>query len=354
MLGIAFGFADEPPATDLFVGGQGGYHTYRIPATAVTAKGTVLVFCEGRKNDHEDTGDIDLLLRRSEDGGKTWTDAQVVHEVGGDAEITIGNPVPIVDRANDRVHLLMTRDYKRVFHLTSDDDGKTWSEPREITSAFDGFDYDRAILATGPVHGIQTRDGRLVAPVWLSDRERGERYRDDFKGRIRAGVIFSEDGGQTWKAGGLVPATLNRLHEGTIEERESGELVLNMRMRASGLRAVATSDDGGRTWNEPALDRDLPCPTCQASMIKLRGGRWLFLNPAVSGPEVHSSRRRNLTLRTSPDEGRTWTDSRVIRAGPSGYSDMAVLPNGIVLCVFENGEANYREKISIVELSVQP
>ncbi|MCL4695405.1 MAG: glycoside hydrolase, partial [Candidatus Hydrogenedentes bacterium] len=109
VLGAAF--AQEP--VDVYVSGEDGYHTYRIPALVVTNTGALLAFCEGRKNSASDAGDIDLLLKRSTDSGATWSDPQIVHEEGGEAEITIGNPCPIVDTDTGRVHLLFTRNNAR-------------------------------------------------------------------------------------------------------------------------------------------------------------------------------------------------------------------------------------------------
>ena len=106
--------------SDIFVSGREGYHTYRIPAIVVSRQGTVLAFCEGRKTSSADHGDIDLLLRRSFDGGSTWQVTQLVHEEGGTAKITIGNPCPIVDREGT-IHLVFCRDNARAFYTKSVD-----------------------------------------------------------------------------------------------------------------------------------------------------------------------------------------------------------------------------------------
>jgi len=94
-----------PEPVPLFVAGEGGYHTYRIPAIVVSARGAMLAFCEGRKTSARDDGDIDLLVRRSLDGGRTWQPVQLVHEEGGDQPITVGNPCPI-PAADGTIHLL--------------------------------------------------------------------------------------------------------------------------------------------------------------------------------------------------------------------------------------------------------
>lgn len=157
--------------TDLFIGGDNGYNTYRIPAMVVSKRGTILVFCEGRKNSDSDVGDIDLLLKSSSDGGQTWTHQRIVHEEGGDAEIMIANPCPIADIVTGEIHLLFTSMTKRLLYTKSSDEGRTWEMPRDITNILKGFKYHIVRVATGPVHGIQLEGNRLVAPIWLNDKE---------------------------------------------------------------------------------------------------------------------------------------------------------------------------------------
>jgi len=339
--------AEQPELSraDVYVGGQDGYHTYRIPALVVSAKGTVLAICEGRKNGPQDDGDIDLLVKRSSDGGTTWSRQIIIHEEGGDAPITIGNPCPIVDR-HGAIHLLFTRDNKRLFHAKSTDDGQTWSQPEEHTAILKALDYPLVRIATGPVHGIQLRSGRLVAPIWVCDRRREDRDKEPTNGRYRSGVIYSDDDGRTWKTANLVRPDLSRLNEATVIERKDGSLGLNMRGHDLGFRALTASTDGGVTWSSPVLDRSLPCPTCQASILHLSGREAIFSNPA-------SNRRTNLTVRWSDDEGRTWRYSRVLNAGPSGYSDLAITKDARLLCLYECGTKAYNEKITIARFDRQ-
>ena len=336
---------------DVFVAGQEGYHTFRIPALVRSNQGTLLAFCEGRKNNPGDEGDIDLLLKRSRDGGRNWSKRIVVYEEGKDAPITIGNPCPVVDRRSGRIHLLFTRNNKRLFHTSSSDDGKSWDSPTEFTEILQQFDYPLIRIATGPVHGIQTSQGRLLAPIWVCDRERKDVNKDITNGRYRSGILYSDNNGERWQAGGLVPPEVSRLNECTIVELRDGSLLLNMRARDAGLRAISTSRDGGQTWSKPKLDKNLPCPTCQASMISTENGELLFLNPAslkIGSP--HSLSRRRLTLRSSSDEGRSWPRSLLIHAGPAGYSDLLEAKPGTAYCLFENGLEDYRERISFVEV----
>src|SRR5688500_2995752 len=158
---------DKPAAeTVLFESAKDGYHTYRIPALAVTPKGTVLALCEGRKTSSADHGDVDLVFKRSTDGGASWSAMELLYEEGGAAKVTIGNPCVVVDRARGVVRLLFTGENEKVFGTATSDEGRTWSKPRDITSATRRPDW--TWYATGPGNGIQMErgkhKGRLVIP----------------------------------------------------------------------------------------------------------------------------------------------------------------------------------------------
>jgi sialidase-1 len=344
---------------DIFTRHQDGYHTYRIPTMVITAKGTVLLFCEGRKKSRRDHGDVDLLLRRSEDGGKTWLKTTLIHEEGGDAPIRVGNPCPIIERDGKTVHLLFTRNGPSCFfHTMSTDEGKTWSplattsdDPKAKEYKKDNFlanfGGSPVGVGAGPVHGIHTSKGRLIAPSYVG-------HKVDGKGRGQSCIIYSDDGGKAWKIGGAIPWVPEFRHgECTIVERSDGSLLMNMRTSAPGVysfgyRLTSVSKDHGLTWSRPVVDKNLPCPACQASMIRYNEKEILFLNPAVNhhgGFSIWS--RKNLTLRLSRDEGRSWAASRVLNKGLSGYSDMAINAEGQILCIFEKGERDYCEKITI-------
>jgi sialidase-1 len=338
--------AAEPEQTAVFVSGRGGYHTYRIPALLVTPKGTLLAFCEGRKDSGGDAGDIDLLLKRSLDGGKTWGKAQVVWD-GAD---TCGNPCPVVDARTGTVWLLLTHNLggdtqekivngtakatRTVWVAHSDDDGATWSKPAEITR--DVKKPDWTWYATGPGVGIQLRDGRLVVPC--DNQVAGSKAR-------QAHVILSDDGGKTWKLGGVVGPQCN---ESQVVELADGRLLLNIRSyRGNNRRLVAVSKDRGETFSEPAEDKDLIEPVCQASILRYPGDRGglLFSNPA-------STKRQRLTVRLGRDDGKTWPQARVLHDGPAAYSCLAVLPDGTVACLYERGDKSPYETITCARFAL--
>ncbi len=322
--------AAEPSLSDLYVAGTGGYHTYRIPALLATTKGVLLAFCEARKTSGRDDGDIDMALRRSTNGGKTWTPMQVVHEEGGDAPITIGNPSPVEDRKTGAIHLLFTRNNQRLFAMSSRDAGKSWGTPVEITAALSGIGFAWTRVASGPGHAIQLRSGRLLVSLWLNDR---------IKGNYRAGAVYSDDGGRTWKAGGIVPGDFN---ECMFFERSDGAVAVTLRS-AGPRRAYALSRDGGETWSE-ALPQAVSGPVCQASWLALGGRRVLFANPAAE------KRRADLTLRASEDDGITWPAVRLLHKGPAAYSDLAAGRRGEVFCLYECGEKSPYERIRLARI----
>lgn len=346
--------AESPPASvssSVFVSGQGGYHTYRIPSLIATSRGTLLAFAEGRKAGAGDAGEIDLLLKRSADRGATWSPPQTVWNDGPN---TCGNPCPVLDRATGTMWLLMTwnrgddpepriiaqesRDTRRVFVTSSADDGVTWSAPRDITTEVKRTHW--TWYATGPGTGIQIERGphagRLVIPC--DHIEAGTR-------RYFSHVMFSDDHGRTWQLGGSTPQ--DQVNECEVAELTENRLLLNMRNYdpRQRTRQQAISDDGGATWTHQRHVPELVEPICQASLRRYSwpdtGGRsvLLFANPA-------STKRERLTVRASFDEGQTWPVSRLLDARPAAYSCLAVLPDGWIGILYEAGEKSPYERLA--------
>lgn len=365
LLGIGCGPAPEtqesPPAptqTDLFVSGEGGYHTYRIPSLIVTRQGSLLAFSEGRKNNRRDHGDIDLLIRRSTDGGQTWSDQRIVYEEGGTEEITIGNPCPVVDRETGTIWLPFCRDNRDVLVTKSTDDGVTWSDPVDITA--DVKKPDWTWVATGPGIGIQLDQGpykgRLLIP---SDHGVGGGEEGDERVQYSY-VFYSDDHGETWQRGGSVAPHTD---ECQLVQTGDGNLLINMRNywgRQGGrpdrgsMRALATSQDGGATWSELSFDPTLIEPICQASLIRHVGhatagdspSALLFSNPASKTARV------DLTVRLSYDSGKTWPVSRLLNPGRSAYSNLAILPDGTIGCLYERGKSIPYETITFARFTM--
>jgi len=345
----ACAFAEPLTQQALFVKGEGGYNNYRIPALLTTQAGTVLAFCEGREGG--DSSDIDMLLRRSEDNGITWSEPQVVWSEGKNV---CGNPCPVQDRDTGTIWLLMTwnnsgnsgkqnhegtgTDTRRVYVCSSTDDGRTWSEPKDITETTKKKDWNW--YATGPGVGIQLRQGphkgRLVIPCDFTS-----------KGGFGSHVIYSDDHGKSWRICGTVTGGCN---ECQVVELADGTLMLNMRIQegGKGKRGVAVSKDGGATWSELKFDPTLIEPVCQASLIRYSlasengRNRLLFSNPASAPPPGKTrGSREKMTVRLSYDEGKSWPIAKLLHEGPSAYSCLAVLPDGAIGCFYEGGEKKY-------------
>jgi len=319
----------------LWTAGEDGYHTYRIPALLVTAKGSVLAFCEGRKTGSGDHGDVDLIQKRSTDGGRTWSPHSIVHEEGGDAKITIGNPCPVVDAKTGTIWLPFTSDNKAVFITSSTDDGQTWSTPRNLSTTTMKPDWDW--VATGPGIGIQltrgAHKGRLVIPTDHKRTLAGKQL------EWNSHMMFSDDGGATWQISAPISAGGN---ECQVIERADGSLLVNTRMQGGwqGLRGIATSTDGGATWTAITHEQQLPCPKCEGSLLRYDDQRLLFSNPLPPDPKdgKPSGARVRMTVRSSTDDGRTWPVAKRLHEGPSAYSTLARLPDGTILCLYETGD----------------
>jgi sialidase-1 len=351
------GMAAETLSTDVFVSGQDGYDTYRIPSIIAAGDQTLLAFCEGRKASRSDAGDIDLVMKRSIDGGKTWGPQRVIWD---EQQNTCGNPCPVLDRMTGDIHLLMTHNLgtdheskivdgtsegtRTVWITSSRDHGLTWSPPREITDTTKKKNW--SWYATGPGVGIQLEVGpykdRLVIPC--DHKTLGDEI------GYYSHVIYSDDHAKTWHIGGI---TQDGANECQVVERTDGSLLLNMRRsrhNPAQHRAIATSRDGGVTWSNLDYDKTLIAPRCQASLLRLYPASdtknppvVLFSNPA------HVSQRIRMTVRISEDDGKTWNAEHVLHEGPSAYSCLISgigLPGGWRIgCLFEAGEESPYEKI---------
>lgn len=341
---------------DLFVSGQNGYDTYRIPAFISTSEGTLLAFCEGRKNSRSDTGNIDMLMRRSTDGGDTWSEQQIIWDDGNN---TCGNPCPVIDEKTGTIWLLMTHNLghdheseivdgtsegtRTVWVTYSKDDGKSWATPKEITSTTKLKNW--SWYATGPGVGIQLKygdhQGRMVIPC--DHKAKGNTI------GYYSHIIYSDDHGQSWQLGGI---TEDGVNECQVVELVDGRLLLNMRRsrhNPAQHRAIAYSEDGGLSWSNLAYDQALLEPRCQASILRYTTehnyakNRILFSNPA-------STQREKMTVKMSYDEGESWPVAKQIYAGSAAYSCMGVLPDDRIACFYERD--NYG-KITLARFTLE-
>lgn len=349
--------------TALYYIGMPGYNRYRIPSLIVTKQGTLLAFCEGRTGG--DSGDIDTLVRRSEDGGETWNKYQVVWS---DGHNTFGNPCPVVDQSTGRIFLFNTwnlgtdtesqiiafksKDVRRPYVCYSDDDGKSWSKPVCISDSARLDDW--RWYATGPGIGIQIKWGKYAGRLVIPSNHSYTETRDNvFKKNNRYGygshVIYSDDHGKTWR---ISEPIIPGCNESQVVELSDGSLMINMRSyNTKQCRAVSISKDGGEHWSKITHDPVLIEPVCQASIIIYSPGNNRNHSPIIFSNPADKKSRIRMTVRISYDDGRTWPVSRILHDGPAAYSCLAVLPSGEIACFYEGGENNPYESMFFEKFS---
>ncbi|MEU4571129.1 exo-alpha-sialidase [Nonomuraea sp. ATR24] len=342
--------------------GTEGFHTFRIPAVVVTRAGTVLAFAEGRRGSAGDSGHIDLVVKRSADGGDTWSEARVVAEEprGG----TVGNPAPVVT-SDGRIVLVSVRqgpaateakirrgqvpaaDGRRVFVQESADDGVTWTAPREITASVKRPEW--RWYATTPGHALQLRHGphagRIVVPANHSLPPAAGH--DGTEGAYNGGhCLLSDDGGATWRIGYVDdnPDGYVNVNETTAAELPGGRLYLNTRTdsAAPGTRADAYSADGGQSLELPFRPQaGLSGPVVEGSVLFWEPtGTLLFSGPAA--PDA----RALMTVRASDDLGVTWRVAHTVSGLPAAYSDLTALDPATVGLLYETGDFGPYESIA--------
>jgi sialidase-1 len=350
LLGGSLLYAGPPESTDVFVEHTGGYFAYRIPAIETAPDGSILAFAEARKYNLDDPGfgkqDIDLVLRRSTDGGKTWSAMTVIEDPG---ELwSAANPATAVDRSNGRVWLLYLRckprrntdtarpgtDDSLVMARTSDDNGATWSEAIDLSRASrDYADSKWRISVVGPGGMIQDRHGRLVAACW-----RFEPF-----GNF---ALFSEDHGKTWQRGASVPGNGD---ENQVVELTDGRLLMDIRQNQGTHRYLSTSSDGGKTWSERRDGVTVSPVACAIERYTSKSAgddRDCLVWTGPKGPD-----RQNLVARISYDEGQTFPAERLIAAGHAAYSDVAILKDRSVGVLWERGAAHGYQFITFTQLT---
>jgi sialidase-1 len=326
-----------------------GHDCYRIPTIVKANNGDLLAFAEGRNEGAtfcNDLGKIDLVLKRSTDGGKTWGALQTVITAFGDVK---GNPAPIVIPGSNRIVLLSTMqcftspDCGRIPRVSiSEDNGNTWGAPKTLTTEL-GFSAAPSWLATGPSHGIVlTRGahaGRLVAGMSYSN--------------IGA-LIYSDDKGTTWHRGATDQPTSSAMNpqEISVTELADGRIYAAARNQANDgnrcledgthNRAFAISSDGGATFSSKfAFATDLVTPVVEGSTTRMSatdtGGKY---NRIVFAAPSTCDRRKELRIHSSFDEGANWTGtagSLLVWGQDASYSDMVPLSQSSVGVLFEAG-----------------
>lgn len=303
-----------------------GVACYRIPALVTAPNGDLIAAIDERVPSCDDlkfSDDINIVMRRSENNGDTWSEIETVmdYPVGESAS----DPSMIVDEVTGEVYLFYNymnlEKEKDVYYLKvvkSRDNGKTWSAPEDITKQIthESWHNDFKFVTSG--RGIQTRSGKLLHT--LVNLEHGLH------------LFASDDHGQSWH---LIDMPIIPGDESKVVELEDGSWMVNSRVAGAGIRFVHVSQDMGKSWISNA-DSTLIDPACNASFIRYTSvkdgddkNRLLFANANSADS------RKNMTVRISYDEGHTWSAGKTIYAGGSAYSSLTVLQNGDIGVFFE-------------------
>lgn len=354
----------EPPllpqtrVADVFAPGMMRTPVFRIPSLLVLPKGLLLSFAEARPGWH-DSGNINLVMRRSKDNGATWGAGAVVVEAtmleGTGGSATCGNPTPVYDAETGTIWLFLCtnhaedpewtiharegKDTRRVWLTCSTDQGRRWAAPKDLSSSLKLPSW--TWYATGPCCGVQLSSGRMVVPANHAELVHEPRHPylvERKQSRMVAHAIVSDDHGASWRLGGSAAPHTN---ECTVAALADGTVMLNARDWTGRFeRSVQSSSDGGATWGPRRHDASLiePKPQgCQGSMLAVpragaKGGEVLFFcNPA-------SDKREMLTVRRSDDGGATWTASFVLEEGASAYSSLQLLGDGRLGVLYERAD----------------
>ncbi|MBL9152445.1 MAG: exo-alpha-sialidase [Verrucomicrobiales bacterium] len=335
-----------------FRAGDGGYVIYRIPALWWMPKSPLLAFAEARASGRRMAGDIDIALRRSFDHGQTWEPMQIVVDLDKDA---CGNPCVVRDESTGRIWLAFTRSRgqdteeqivagtvpgTRVYVIHSDDQGATWSDPREISET--AREPDWGWYGTGPGLGLYLRrnqgDGRLLIPAYHSEG-----------GIYRTHCLYSDDHGETWQRGAVAA---EHSSEPQIAELDQRTLLMNARTIAGHgqTRTLAVSSDRGETWKPADGLAALPENECQGAFYRcFRSGSdgqydWVFTHPASRG-------RVGVHGWISEDGGKTWPKAQLLWSGPSAYTAMIRTEGGLIGMLMECGSKDVYEQIVFVKFA---
>lgn len=357
-------------AVTVFRSGEGGYATYRIPAIIRLHDGQLFAFCEGRVNGGADFGDIDIVMKSSRDNGKTWSALQVVAESG---RLQAGNPAPVVDDTdpaypNGRILLFYNtgnasehdvrkgKGLREVWYTASADGGLHWSAPVNITPQTHRpnqpdinpayhFSEDWRSYANTPGHALQLKSGTYRGRIYVAANHSAGDPRLNF-GDYSSHGFYTDDHAASFHLSASIPVPGS--NESMAVENIPGRVMVQFRNQSGlpRLRGVATSADGGVSWDSLYNDPQLPDPICQGSILGVKNGH--HQRVIVCCNNADTLRRNNLTLHVSYDGGYTWARKILIdgSADPvptdyTAYSDLADLGHKKVGVLYERN--NYSE-----------
>ncbi len=335
--------------TPVWKQGDDGIFAFFVYGLTVTQKGSILVFAEARISSSADDGPHHIVMRRSTDKGKSFSASRILVE-SRDGE-SWANPTAVQDRKTKQVFLFYALNEKnvgsRLFYICSKDDGLNWSQPTELTYLFEKNNNDWTFHLPGPGHGIQLNNKHLLVPVW---HRRAVSFPANER-RYGVNCLYSDDHGKTWKTGGDTPT--GELNESQIVEQPNGDVLLIGRTHAGqngAWQAAVTSKDGGISWSNP-IDyvEGLTGRVCDIGLTRHSFKPDILL---VSQP-ADLKKRKDLTVRMSRDGGKTWPVSKLLEEGGATYSDLAVLPDKTIVCLYGHGGTEHMpQNVSLVRFDL--
>jgi sialidase-1 len=359
-LGISQTLDTLPKETTVFQNGDDGYLCYRIPAIVKAPNGDLLAFCEARRLNCSDHGDVRIVMKRSSDNGETWSKLEIVAENGNNQA---GNPAPVFDlmdkkHKKGRLFLFYNtgtvsesevrngKDIREVWYKTSEDAGKTWSKSVNITQFVSkpnkpsvnpayNFKEDWRSYANTPGHALQLTLGRNKGRIFISANHSEGAPKAQFRDYFAHG-FYTDNHGKTWK---LTPnVAYAGSNESTAAECATGGILMNCRNQSGDVknRILAFSKNGGEKWDTVYLEKQLSDPVCQGSMINFtaKNGEKQLLFTNIE----HTTKRENLTLKMSADDGKTWKIVQVICPSSAAYSDLVIQQDYSIGVLYEKND----------------
>jgi len=358
----------QSKAISVFVSGTDGYKSFRIPAIIKAPNGDLLTFCEGRVNGGGDFGNIKVVLKRSSDNGKTLSALQIV---ASNDSLQAGNPAPVVDLTDPRFpkgriflfyntgnghegELRKCNGHRDVFYKTSIDNGKTWSEPTDITLQVNriyqpeinsnwNFKEDWRTYANTPGHALQFLQGKYKGRIYVAANHSSGDPKPELRD-YKAHGYYTDDHGATFHLSETVP--FEGSNESTAAQLTNNSLMMNSRNQTGKYRVVSLSKDGGETWDTTYVDRNLTDPICEGSLLNIGTKKGKSVLAFCNNDDT--SRRNSVTLRISFDEGKNWKKKFLIEPKNTCYSDIVKISKKKIAILYEAG--GYKEiKFEIIK-----